>query len=218
MTTYKTREEWLNAFLTAARPEFKKHGNPIPKKVRVSIGFSSKGSKGSRIGECWSSVCSGDETFEIFIEPGQHEVSRIAGILTHELIHAAVGLAAGHGPAFRKMALALGLTGKMTATTEGEAWHVWADPIVKSLGKIPHASLRDPSGRVQRSAPSPDGGGGEIEIQTTAGPVQKNRQLKLECTACGFICRASNSTIERVEEHGGLICVDPTCDGDLVRA
>jgi hypothetical protein len=216
--TYKTREEWLNAFMKAARPVFKKHGSPIPKKVRVSIGFSSKGSKSSRIGECWSSICSGDETFEIFIEPGQHEPARIAGILTHELVHAAVGLQAGHGPVFRKLAVALGLTGKMTATTEGELWHAWADAIIKTLGKIPHASLRDPGGRLQRSAPSPDGGGGDPEIRTTAGPTQKNRQLKLECTACGFICRASNSTIERVEEQGGLICVDPTCDGDLVRA
>jgi hypothetical protein len=53
--TYETREEWLNAFVNAARPVFEAQGTPIPLNTRVSVGFPSTGYKSSVIGECWSS-------------------------------------------------------------------------------------------------------------------------------------------------------------------
>ena len=87
-----------------------------------TIGFTSAGQRGKRIGECWSDLASADGAFEIFIVPGIDDAARIAGILTHELVHAAVGLKAGHGAVFAKAARALGLEGKMTATTEGPEW------------------------------------------------------------------------------------------------
>src|SRR5262245_40096792 len=37
----------------------------------------------------------------------------VAEILAHELVHAAVGVDQGHGPAFRKVANAIGLEGKL---------------------------------------------------------------------------------------------------------
>jgi hypothetical protein len=49
---HPTREAWLNAFVAAARPKFKEVGAELPKKVRVSIGFSSKGGQ-KVIGQCW---------------------------------------------------------------------------------------------------------------------------------------------------------------------
>lgn len=192
---FSTREEWLNAFVQEARPQFEEAGAPIPTNVRVSIGFTSKGARSKRIGECWSDNCSADGTFEIFIVPGTESESRIADILTHELIHAAVGLEAGHKAPFKRVAVALGLEGKMTATTAGDLWHAWADPVLMKLGKMPHAALT---------------GGGV----STAPKKQTTRMLKCECDCCGFTFRASNQWAS-VES---LRCPDPACDGQVMVA
>jgi len=120
---FKTREAWLNEFTRRARPVFKRAGYPIPEKIRVSVGFTSKGARSSRIGECWDSRCSGDGCFEIFITPKLGCASRIADVHTHELIHAAVGLEEGHGPKFKAAMKALGLGGKATATVPTSDWH-----------------------------------------------------------------------------------------------
>lgn len=195
-TKYKTREQWLNAFVAASRKHFKRVEAELPETIRVAIGFTSAGARGKRIGECWSDACSKDGAFEIFIVPGldgSDDASRIADILTHELVHAAVGIKAGHGPAFRKVATALGLEGKMTATTAGAAWHEWADPIVDRLGPLPHATLNP---------------GAE-----TTKKKQTTRLLKCECDDCGFTFRASAKwALETAEE---LRCPDPGCDGHV---
>jgi ribosomal protein S27E len=195
MTTL-CREAWLKAFTDAAAPHFEEAGAPIPANVRCSIGFSSKGVRSNRIGECWADVVSQDAHFEIFIVPAlQSDSSRIADILTHELVHAAVGLEAGHGPKFAKVAKALGLEGKMTATTAGARWHAWADPILEQLGPMPGASL---GGSASSSAP---------KKQTT-------RMLKVECPDCGFSFR---TTAKHLEAHDELTC--PTaCGGILEQA
>lgn len=188
-----TREQWLNKFMNAARPQFKAAGAPLPKNVRVSIGFTSAGRRGKRIGECWSKAASADGNFEIFIVPGEHESSRIADILTHECVHAAVGLEAGHGPAFRKVATALGLEGKMTATVAGDGFHEWAKPILDKIGPIPHAQLN---------------GGGE----TSSGPrKQGTRMIKCECTDCGFTFRTAAKWLEGDE----LQCPSTMCGGEV---
>ena len=57
---YQTREDWLNAFIDAARPHFAAVNAPLPINLRVAIGFTSKGGKGKTIGECWSSDASED--------------------------------------------------------------------------------------------------------------------------------------------------------------
>lgn len=187
---YLTREEWLNAFVTASRPHFERVGAPLPDKVRVSVGFTSKGSKGNRIGECWASEASADGHFEIFLKPSTKTASRLADILTHELVHAAVGLAAGHGPGFGKVARALGLTGKMTSTTAAQGWYEWALPILNALGPMPYGVL--------------DGG------QSTAKPKQKTNLLKVECDCCGWLARVTAKHMD----HVLLVC--PTqCGGTL---
>lgn len=187
-----TREEWLNAFAKRAAPQFEEAGYPIPSNVRMSVGFPSTGRKGKRIGECWASSCSKDETFEIFIHPTLAESTRVAGVLTHELVHAAVGLDQKHGPVFKGCATKLGLEGKMTATTEGEAFHKWAGPILDVLGPIPH---------------------GELDSMGTgrAPSESRNRHIKCEC-ACGVKFRMSRTTIEAME---GIRCPDTFCDGHI---
>lgn len=191
--TYKTREEWLQAFAQAARPHFEAAGAPIPENVRISIGFSSKGQRSNRIGECWADVVSEDKHFEIFIVPAlQSDSARIADILTHELIHAAVGIEAGHKAPFKRVAVALGLEGKMTATVAGDKWREWALPVLEKLGPMPGASL-----------------GGERLV--AAPKKQTTRMLKVECPDCAFSFRTTRS---HLDAHDELTC--PTgCGGIL---
>lgn len=195
-----SREDWLNRFVQHARPVFAAKGFPIPAKVRVSIGFTSNGAKGRAIGECWSDAASADGSFEIFIVPGQDDGAEVAAILTHELAHAAVGLAAGHGPKFGKAARALGLVGKLTATTAGPEWDVWARPILKRMGDLPHAKLRGMS----------------------SGPKkQTTRMLKATCNACGFTVRGTKQWLCETDADGtlqqrALVCPTIVCQGVLV--
>jgi len=188
----KTREEWLARFTEASRPYFKKAGHPLPKRVRCSVGFPSKGARAKSIGECWSSTATKDGVCEIFIRPSlQDDGSRIADVLTHELCHAALGHDEGHGKVFKYLATSLGLTGKMTATTAGPAWHEWADPIVKELGKFPGAKL--------------DG------ILSGGKKKQTTRMLKLVCDECGWTCRTASSHI-----HESMQCpMYAECGGHL---
>ena len=66
---HATREQWLNAFVRAARPVFTTVMAPLPDNVRVSVGFTGAGKRGKAIGECWSSQASADGHFEIFLKP-----------------------------------------------------------------------------------------------------------------------------------------------------
>lgn len=186
----KTREAWLNEFTRRARPVFKKHGYEIPK-VRMSVGFTSKGARTNRIGECWTDKASEDGACEIFITPALSDPSRIADILTHELIHAVLGIEVGHKKPFVVAMKALGLTGKPTATIAGPEWHAWADRIVTSLGPLPHATLTP-------------GGNGEKK--------QSTRMLKCECEACGFTFRTTAKWLEAAPD---AVCPDPNCHGML---
>ena len=122
--THQTRESWLNAVAQGVAPLFEALDAPLPDRVRVAIGFTSRGAKGKAIGECWDNRRSGDGHFEIFIRPDLAHApdampAQIAAILAHELVHAAVGIAAGHGRAFKRVAVGLGLVGPMRATTPG---------------------------------------------------------------------------------------------------
>lgn len=192
MTKITTREEWLNEFVRLARPMFKKAGSPLPKTIRCSIGFPSAGRRSQVIGECWYQTASADGVNEIFIRPNlQSSPSRIADVLTHELCHAALPVGVKHGKEFKQLATSLGLTGKMTATVAGAAWHEWADPIIKSLGKFPGDKL------------------GDVEL-VGGKKKQTTRLLKLECDECGWTCRATKLHIE----NHVLTC--PTgCGGSL---
>jgi hypothetical protein len=168
-----TREQWLNAAIGHYRPVFAGKGHPIPDKVRVSCAFPSvralSGTANHRIGECWSGQASADGTIEMMISPAIAEPLRVLDILAHELCHASVGNECGHKGPFRKLALAIGLEGKMTATHGGDAFKRHAQTIVDALGPYPHAALDARVGRKK---------------QTT-------RMIKCECPECGYIARVA---------------------------
>nr|MDP9196481.1 SprT-like domain-containing protein [Pseudomonadota bacterium] len=159
-------------------------GHPLPP-VRIAIGFPSTGRKGRVIGECWDSSASADRHHEILIRPDQADCIEVAAILAHELIHAAVGIPARHGPRFRRVALAIGLTGKMTATRPGPDFLARAAPLLEQIGPLPHAAL----------------GFG----RSTGPRKQGTRLIKCECQECGYIARVARKWLE---DAGAPHCPD----------
>jgi len=133
---HDNRESWLNGVAAGMAPPFEALRAPLPDRVRVAIGFTSAGRRSRAIGECWDNRRSADGHFEIFIRPDLAHApdampAQIAAILAHELVHAAVGIKAGHGKSFKRIALGLGLVGPMRATTPGEAFLATITPTRK---------------------------------------------------------------------------------------
>jgi SprT-like family len=190
------REAWLDNVARLLRPHFARVGAPLPLNVRMSIGFPSTGLRGKRLGECWDKSASGSGTAEIFIRPDyfSDDVAdlEIAAVLVHELIHAALGSKAAHGPAFRKIALRFGLAGKMTATVPGPMFRrLFDEGISPIVGPLPHAKLNV----------------GDRQTKTSGG---KNYQ-KVYCEACGYTARVAQKWLDEVgaphcPDHGAMIC------------
>lgn len=199
MASLGEREAWLERAVALLAPLLVAAGAAklAPQSVRVCAGWPST-RKGGRIGECWSPAAAADHRAQIFVAPVLADGLTVLGVLAHELIHAAVGLKAGHGPAFRAVAVALGLTGKMTATTVGPELAPKLERILRRLGAYPHAQLNPAkSGR----------------------KVQSTRMLKCECPACGYTVRTTRTWAEMglpecpLCEGVRLQC--PALDGDV---
>jgi hypothetical protein len=142
------------------------------------------------LGECWSDANSKDGHTEIMISPILDDPMRVVGVLAHELVHAAVGIEYGHKEPFAKLAKAIGLEGKMTATTEGEAFKQALAPILEAVGPYPHA-----------------------ELSKTARTKQGTRLLKLQCPTCPYTVRITRKWLDEV---GAPAC--PTHGDDMKEA
>lgn len=182
-----TREQWLEQATEMLRGGIFKDAEArlpvgstaIIPPVRVSVGFPGGGSARKRIGECWNGKASDDGIPQVFISPVLSDSVRVLDVLVHEVIHAIVP-DAGHKAPFKRIAVAVGLTGKMTATVAGPELEARLKTMVTTLGEYPHA-----------------------KINLSSRKKQTTRMLKLECKSCGFICRASQKAID---EHGIPTC------------
>lgn len=188
-----TREEWLNKVARLMRPMFNEVGSGLPERFRVTMSLTRRA---KAIGTCYSPEASADGTSEILIRLDQSDPMTVAAILAHELTHAAVGVDAGHGAPFRRVALAIGLEGKMTATTAGEKFKTTVTPILEAVGPFPHAPL---DWTAKKSGPK----------------AQKGRLIKVECQECGFLVRQTRKWIEDVGPahcpvHGAMAAEPPT--------
>ena len=182
-----TREEWLNVALNKMRPLFETKAQvTIPSDARVSVGFPGGGSARKRIGECWPRARSQDKVNEIFISPVLSDPMRMLDVLAHEAIHAVDDCASGHKAEFKRIAKAIGLEGKMTATVAGETLKAELQNIIDALPPLTHGAL-DLAGRKK----------------------QPTRMLKLECEACGMIVRTTSKWIEQI---GNPTCA---CGGEF---
>jgi hypothetical protein len=180
-----TREEWLVHLLDDLRPLFSAEGLELPPKIRLTCGFPSVGGligrKNVRVGECWQAEASGDEHFEVFVNPIVAHPFEVARIVVHELVHT---LYPGHKRDFASAARKMRLGGKPTATVRTEEFDALVAPILAELGRYPHETLR------AISAPS---------------KKQGTRLLKAECLSDVRVCDCGDDGDEGVEScpvHG----------------
>ena len=170
---YATREEWLQAAVDEFSGTFRELGSRLPKKIRVTCGFTSGGTRKTKknkimIGECWDSERSGDKTTEIMVSPIEDTPTRVLAILAHELCHAANGVQNGHHAAFPALARGLKLEGPLTMTFGGVDFANEHAHILKTLGDYPHAKL-----------------------DTASKVKQGTRMIKCVCPDCGYTVRTT---------------------------
>lgn len=182
--TPRTREDWLLKAADHLREDlFKRHDAVVPT-VRVSVGFPGGSSRHTAIGQYWPSPTVSDGIPQVFISPTIDEPVRALDILVHELIHA-VHPAAGHMGPFKRLALAVGLTGKMTATVAGPELREHLERLADTLGPFPNSA-----------------------INLTSRKKQSTRLGKVECRACGYVARVTRKWLD---EAGAPIC---PCSGE----
>lgn len=176
--THQFREAWLAASVEALAPLFAAREIELPA-VRVSVGFpGGRGPKTSVIGQCWNSHAASDSVAQIFIHPSLIHPLDVLATMIHELIHAVDDCQHGHKGPFVKMARAMGLAGKPTATHASEELLEELAPIVEALGPYPHAALAAMTGGVE-------------------GPKkQSTRMLKVQCPEDGYIVRTTAKWLE----------------------
>ena len=187
------REEYLTKASKLLNSQvFKQHGYEVPKDVKISCSWSPSGNAGQKsrtLGTCFPRALSKAGVNEINISPSLDDSIRVLDVLTHELIHAIDDCKSGHKGLFRKIALDVGLTGKMTATVAGEELTEQLEAISKKLGKYPHA---------------------QVDLSTRK--KQTVRNIKVSCNSCEFSFRTSRANIERINNWD---C--PSCyEGDLI--
>jgi hypothetical protein len=138
-----TREDYLVEYIDLLRPLFWDRNIILPDNLRVSCGWPrAHGRQGSlAIGQCFARQASRDTTSEIFISPVLDDAVDVGAVLVHELIHAWDDCRHGHRGPFRKAALAVGLQGKMRATTAGPELKERLNALCSHLGPYPHAKL-----------------------------------------------------------------------------
>lgn len=174
--TRQNREDWLRAAAAELSPLFAPTGAVVPDRVRYTCGWPSRGARRSKrqsVGQCFAPETSADSTTEVILSMQLDEPAEVLAVLAHELVHAAVGCEHGHGPRFRRVALAIGLTGKMTSTVASEAFTRAAAPMLERLGPYPHASV-------------------------DAGSVKKQgtRMIACVCPECGYKARTTRNWLE----------------------
>lgn len=189
-TKHSTREEWLVAATAALAPLFEELGETLPT-VRVSVGWpGGSGRKNSVIGQCWKTTASSDKVAQLFISPVLDDAARVLDVLAHELIHAIDDNESGHKGRFAKIAKALGLTGKMTATVAGDELKAKLDAIAADLGAYPHAAIVPADSGVKK---------------------QSTRMMKVECSeGSGYKVRM---TRQWLAEYGAPSC---PCHGEVM--
>ena len=154
---------------------------------RVSIGWP-RGSRGKQVlGQCFPRDFSEDKHNEIFLSPTESDTAKMLATLVHELIHAVDDCKSGHKNTFASMARACGLEGKLTATYAGEELEELIAYYIDQNGPAPVAAIDDSKRKKDR-----------------------NRQLKVECSGCGFLFRASRSQVDKLSSDSPCPCCHDT--------
>jgi hypothetical protein len=174
-------------------------------KFQFSTSFIEGTRTSKAIGVHYHSSCSSNGfTQNIMIHPKIHDSIQVVGVLIHEMIHAMLQghltdnlkPIKAHGKEFRAVALAVGLTGKMTATTETDELKDKIKKWVSKIGEYPHIAM---------------------DVQKSNRKKQTTRLIKVQClneeSDCGgtYKIRMSRSLII---EYGEPIC--PCCNTQMI--
>ena len=139
-----TREAWLLFAINHLAPIFSEAGYTVPR-VRVSCAVPATSKRGNAVGQCRPTSRSADQVNEIYISPVHADPIEVLDTLTHELVHAVDDCKNRHGAEFKKIALAVGLQGKMREASAGPQLKARLEKIaavlVSEIGPYPHAKL-----------------------------------------------------------------------------
>tara|TARA_R100000687_G_C6396405_1_gene139741 strand:+ start:149 stop:739 length:591 start_codon:yes stop_codon:yes gene_type:complete len=179
-----TREEWLTeaVLLLDAQVFAPVMEGVIPDlQFRVSCSFpGGPGKKKGVVGQCWNPSASADSTTEIYISPVEDNPVEVLDTLVHENVHRIVGCKHGHKAPFKRLAVKVGLEGKMTSTHAGEALRETLTGLAETLGTYPHAKVTPGEGKKKQST----------------------RMLKVVCTECDNVARQALTPFKMF----GLVC------------
>lgn len=143
-----------------------------------------------RLGECHGQASSKGGFYEIFVSPCMDDSLKVAGVVAHELLHAAVGIKEAHKGRFIKGMRHLGFKGKPTQAEPGEKLNDELRRVIESLGDYPHKAL-EPKGKLKK--------------------VEK-KDTTLACVDCGCKVRIS---LRWIEEAGLPRC---GCGGEFMES
>ena len=206
-----TREEWLEEAASIMGPwidetqtmsEKKKSQRYKAQKVRFSCSLLGAGmTKSSALAHCHYKQATGNGFHEIRMgvqidgRKKMIESARIADILLHEMIHT-VTFGHGHKGDFRRVAIQVGLKGKMTSTIASEELTASIiDDVVRVLGKYPHK---------------------KVHLTPRGQRGKGSRSIKCLCESeyCGLNMRLTRKWIDVcLEASGAVKC--PNCEGDM---
>lgn len=163
------REQWLRGVADWMDENILKPNNArLPEKWAISVGFPKGSAKA--IGQCWPTTMAADsKTTTILISPvvGNHDIVQVLTTVLHECIHAAVGNQHKHSGEFKRVARAVGLQGKLTATYAAEGTPLYEElrDLADMMGEYPHVALvprkHTRGGDAPGGEDAPDGGDGD---------------------------------------------------------
>jgi hypothetical protein len=174
--THRSREDWLRAATDELRPMFAAAAATLPTDIHFSIAFTFGGGRSKAIGEAWDPTASDDGFANIIVRADRHEPVDVLAILVHELVHTAVGVSVGHGKQFKRLALAVGLVGKIRSTQAGEPLKVELAKVIETIGPLPHGKLN-------------------WDGKSNKPPKQAARNIKFWCPACEWIGRTARTNL-----------------------
>lgn len=144
MEKHSTREEWLKAAVQLLKPKLEEHGN-LPEKLHVLTSWPVSNAK-KAVGMCFAKTWTKDESTYILVSPllGEEDLKELLGTLLHELVHAVVGVEQNHNKRFKKVALKVGLIGKMRSTENSIQLNDEFEGMLMTLGTYPHSTMLPP--------------------------------------------------------------------------
>lgn len=200
----RTREDWLLDAYEKLRDWFAERADvKLPEMIRLSAGFGYGAKSENKIilGQCWATWKAKDKVNQVFLSPEVADPIEILAIMVHELAHVVDDCKHKHAKPFRDIALAVGLTGKMTEVHVTDALRDYLALLAIELGDYPHSALI-----VTRTRKMVGPDGKPTTDRGRSGPEkQEARMIKFECLGCGWTGRSSAKWLRTppMPEHCG---------------